>query len=410
MSFWQFLKQVRFSYIAGTSFLIFLFIVGLFEVIRYAFDESSDPALMQYLHLTRGAVTVFVLLGWIAWTLFEFRDRFTLEMRQHDDQYRRILDSTRDAIVIIDPANRIRFMNPAAAALQEELGENWLPTHRLQRPVVESELEWIPAGAQRRILNATVTTLTDTQGMIESRALVIRDITGQAVRLAQMERSERMASLGHMAAGVAHEIGNPLTAISSIVQLLQRRIVEQDQQEMLGQLRDNIQRITRIVRDLVDFSRPKPVEVKDVFVKAIADDVIGLLRHDARCRNVTFETDLPSDLPAIRAVPDKLYQVLLNLILNAVDATIHLDKPVISIHCRQEGTSLAIEIRDNGKGVPPELQGRIFEPFFTTKEVGKGTGLGLSVSYNLVEQMGGRLTLISEPGSTTFRILVPLPG
>lgn len=409
MTLLRFLKQVRFAYIAGTSVLIFLFIVGLFEIIGYVFVENSDPSLMRYLHLTRGAVTVAVLLGWIGWTLFEYRDRFVATLRQHDDQYRRILDSAADAVVILDSAGIIQYTNPAADRMRTELGGDWLPVDRLNRLTTDREIEWIPPGGQRRILNATVTTLLDADGRVESRALVIRDITGQAVRLAQMERSERLASLGHMAAGVAHEIGNPLTAISSITQLLQRRIKDEEPLEMLGQIRDNIQRITRIVRDLVDFSRPKPVDVKDVDANALMEQAVGLLRHDARCRNVDFRMEPTHGLPSVRAVPDKLHQVIVNLVLNAVDATAALEKPVITLRSGSEDGAVLVVVTDNGPGIPAGLQTRIFEPFFTTKEVGKGTGLGLSVSHHLVEQMGGRLELDSRPGHTEFRIVVPLP-
>lgn len=409
MTLLEFLRQVRFAYIAGTSVLIFLFIVGLFEIIGYVFGQNSDPDLMRYLHLTRGAVTVVVLLGWIGWTLFEYRDRFVATLRLHDDQYRRILDSTADAVVILNADGGVQYTNPAADALRNDLGEGWLPLNRLDRTMADREIEWNPPGGARRILNATVTTITDAGGNLESRALVIRDITGQAVRLAQMERSERLASLGHMAAGVAHEIGNPLTAISSITQLLQRRIRDEDQLEMLGQVRDNIQRITRIVRDLVDFSRAKPVDVEDVDVNALMEQAVGLLRHDARCRNVDFQLEPAVGLPTVRAVPDKLHQVIVNLVLNAVDATAALPDPTIRLKSGETGGTVTVSVTDNGPGIPEDLQTRVFEPFFTTKDVGKGTGLGLSVSHHLVEQMGGRLDLVSRPGHTEFRILVPLP-
>jgi len=410
MTLWPFLKQVRFAYIAGTSVLIFLFIVGLFEIIRYAFDQASDPELMQYLHFTRGVVTVVVLLGWIGWTLFEFRDRFAATLRQHDSQYRRILDSTADAVVILGPGGELEFANPAADTFRREMGESWLPLDRILNQTADREIEWIPAGGHRRILNATVSNLMDADGNIESRALVIRDITGQALRLAQMERSERLASLGHMAAGVAHEIGNPLTAISSITQLLQRRIKDQEPLEMLGQIRDNIQRITRIVRDLVDFSRPKPVDVTDADMNALMEQVVGLMRHDARCRDVDFQLIMAPGLPSIMTVPDKLHQVLVNLVLNAVDATAAVAAPTITLQSEVAGGFVSVTVSDNGPGIPPELQTRVFEPFFTTKAVGKGTGLGLSVSHHLVEQAGGRLELRSRPGHTEFRILVPLPA
>lgn len=417
LSFISFLKDVRFSYIVGTSVLIFLFIVGIFEIIGVAFLEESDPEWMRYLHLTRGAVTVTVLLGWIAWTLYEYRDRYATVLRQHDDQYQRILDSSADAVLITDAVFRVRYINPSALVLLERTTETtlnedasrFIPFSDVDPTSEKAELEWITASGRTQILNATITVLRNPSGDIDSRLVVIRDITERAMKLAQMERSERLASLGHMAAGVAHEIGNPLTAISSMVQLLQRRSKDEAEKEQLAQIRTNIGRITQIVRDLVDFSRPKPVEVKPVYLNALVKEVVGLLKHDARCRNVRFDLSAIEDVPAVNAVPDKLFQVLVNLILNAVDATIDIPEPTITITVQQGEANIDVRVRDNGKGIPDELHTRIFEPFFTTKDVGKGTGLGLSVSHHIIQQFGGSVHLSSTPGNTEFRISLPLP-
>jgi PAS domain S-box-containing protein len=417
LSFISFLKDVRFSYIAGTSVLIFLFIVGIFEIIGVAFLEESDPEWIRYLHLTRGAVTVTVLLGWIAWTLYEYRDRYATVLRQHDDQYQRILDSSADAVLVTDAEFRVRYINPSALVLLERTTETtlnedasrFIPFSDVDPTSEKAELEWITASGRTQILNATITVLRNPSGDIDSRLVVIRDITERAMKLAQMERSERLASLGHMAAGVAHEIGNPLTAISSMVQLLQRRSKDEAEKEQLAQIRTNIGRITQIVRDLVDFSRPKPVEVKSVYLNALVTEVVGLLKHDARCRNVRFDLSAIEDVPAVNAVPDKLFQVLVNLILNAVDATIDIPEPTITITVQQGEANIDVCVRDNGKGIPDELHTRIFEPFFTTKDVGKGTGLGLSVSHHIIQQFGGSVHLSSTPGNTEFRISLPLP-
>lgn len=417
LSFVAFLKDVRFSYIAGTSVLIFLFIVGLFEIIGVAFMEESDPGWMRYLHLTRGAVTVTVLLGWIAWTLYEYRDRYATVLRQHDDQYQRILDSSADAVLITDAEFRVRYINPSALVLLNRTIEStlnadasdFIPFSDVDPEADKAVLEWITASGRTQILNATVTVLRNPSGEVESRLVVIRDITEGAMKLAQMERSERLASLGHMAAGVAHEIGNPLTAISSMVQLLQRRTKDEAEKEQLAQIRTNIGRITQIVRDLVDFSRPKPIELKPVYMNVLVAEVVGLLKHDARCRNVSFDMTAINEVPAVDAVPDKLFQVLVNLILNAVDATMDMEKPTITLTVNRVDSGIDVCVRDNGKGIPEELHTRIFEPFFTTKDVGKGTGLGLSVSHHIIQQVGGTIQLTSMPGNTEFRISLPLP-
>jgi signal transduction histidine kinase len=410
LSFRNFLKEVRFAYIAGTSVLIFLFLVGLFEIISVTFLEQGDPELIRYLHLTRGAVTVTVLLGWIAWTLYEFRDRFLTVVREHDTQYQRILEMSADAVLITDANRIVTYINPSALELLHRTREDTLQTDASTFiPFTDkSELEWVHSSNRNQILNGTVTVLRKSTGEVESYLIVIRDLTERAVRQAQMERSERLASLGHMAAGVAHEIGNPLTAISSMVQLIQRKVTDTAQKEQLAQIRTNIGRITQIVRDLVDFSRPKPVEVAPVYAHVLVNEVIGLLKHDARCRNIHFDMSDVAPVSVVDAIPDKLFQVLVNLILNAVDATQGRPSPEVRIQVRQLASSIEISVVDNGKGIPQELQTRIFEPFFTTKEVGKGTGLGLSVSHHIIEQFGGRLSVASVPGNTEFRISLPL--
>jgi signal transduction histidine kinase len=411
LSFRGFLKEVRFAYIAGTSVLIFLFLVGLFEIISMTFLEQGDPELIRYLHLTRGAVTVTVLLGWIAWTLYEFRDRFLTVVMEHDTQYQRILEMSADAVLITDANHIVTYINPSALELLHRSREDTLQTDASAFiPFTgKSELEWVHGAYRNQILNGTVTVLRNASGEVESHLIVIRDLTERAMRQAQMERSERLASLGHMAAGVAHEIGNPLTAISSMVQLIQRKVTDSAQKEQLAQIRTNIGRITQIVRDLVDFSRPKPAEVAPVYAHVLVNEVIGLLKHDARCRNILFDTSGVTPVPVVDAVPDKLFQVLVNLILNAVDATQGHPSPEVRIQVRPVSTNIEICVCDNGKGIPQELQTRIFEPFFTTKEVGKGTGLGLSVSHHIIEQFGGQLSVTSVPGHTEFRISLPLP-
>src|SRR5690606_13703420 len=190
-----------------------------------------------------------------------------------------------------------------------------------------------------------------------------------------------------------HEIGNPLTAISSIIQLLQRKIKDETQLDQLGRVRENINRITRIVRDLVDFSRPKSPEFSTMNLNDTINEALGLLKHDARCRNVQFNLELESNVRPIHAVPDQLYQVFLNFILNAVDACDGILQPQVTLRSESDDSNVIIQIIDNGAGIPPAIKERIFEPYFTTKEVGKGTGLGLSVSHNIISSLGGNINV-----------------
>ena len=133
-----------------------------------------------------------------------------------------------------------------------------------------------------------------------------------------------------------------------------------------------------------------------------------MLRHDARCRDIHFQVKINPKLPAILAIPDQIFQVLLNIIFNAVDACRASESPTVTIETSFDETQVEAAITDNGTGIPPELIGRIFEPFFTTKDVGKGTGLGLSVSHHIITSLGGTLSVESKPGNTQFKITIPV--
>lgn len=420
VTFSSFLLDLRFPYLVGTSFLIFGLIYGAFEIFEYTVNLRLDARTMSYLHFTRGVLTTVALLIWIAWTLYEYRSKFQEVVKQHDDQFVRILDNISEAVVVTDTQHRITFWNIAAADMlgwsrEEVLGKSIktmlriIPdSGRVQGDNQEQEMDVVDKQGKMRYLAVTTTVLPDENNQPETYTYLMRDLTQRALRQAQMERNERLASLGHMAAGVAHEIGNPLTAISSIIQLLQRRIQDEVQLKQLERVRENIKRITKIVRDLVDFSRPASTETASINVNDPIRDAIGLLRHDARCRKVEFVMELSENLPHVQAVPDQLYQVMLNLMINAVDATSEIDSPKISLKTLVENDAVAIRVEDNGPGIPPAVRDQIFEPFFTTKKVGKGTGLGLAVSHNILSGIGGSIDVDSEPGRTTFTILIPL--
>ncbi len=416
-SFRRFLADVRFPYLAGTSFLLFGLIFGAFQLLEITIRSGNPGADLTYLHLSRGMVTSGGLVIWIIWTLYEYRDRIRTVMRQHDDQYQRLLGAAVETILLTDDHHRVVYANTAA---ERELG--WTLTDMIGKPL--TEVLPVAGGvdaARNRRWEADVTThtgrvfradlthvvLLDEDGRREACGVILRDLTETRLRQAQLERSERLASLGHMAAGVAHEIGNPLTAISSIIQLMQKRPQDEFTTEQLQVVRENVNRINKIVRDLVDFSRPKRADLAPTYLNDLAEQAVGLMRHDSRCRDIRFEADLAADLPTVTATADRLHQVLVNLILNAVDATAGQPDRQVRIRTWADADMVHLSVEDNGKGIPIEVLPRIFEPFFTTKDVGKGTGLGLSVSHHILTGLGGRIDVESEPGRTCFSLRIP---
>jgi PAS domain S-box-containing protein len=237
-----------------------------------------------------------------------------------------------------------------------------------------------------------------------------RDITEQKLLEEQLVRSQKMETFGTLAAGIAHEVGNPLTSISSIVQVIQRTSKDQFAQEKLELVKNQINRIAKIIRELVDFSRPSAYEVKMSNVNAIIHDAMNIVQYGKKVHDLTIELSLEEPLPLVPVVPDQLVQVFLNILMNAVDACANR-LGHISIVSRYLGNMIEVIITDDGAGIAEVDRGKIFDPFFTTKEVGKGTGLGLWVSLGIMKNLGGDIRVESQPGTgSTFIVELPLKG
>ena len=224
----------------------------------------------------------------------------------------------------------------------------------------------------------------------------------------QIVHQEKMASIGLFAAGIAHEIGNPLTSISSIVQVLKRKNKDEKTREYLDTVHENIERISKIVRELVDFSRPSRHEMNLTNINNTVNSAVGITKYDKRARDIDFLVKLDEALPEIYIVEDQLMQVFVNILVNSADAIVK-DPKRIEVWTYSNDMNIFIELKDTGIGIKKEDQQKIFEPFFTTKEVGKGTGLGLSVSYGIIQNFGGEIRVESEPGKgSKFTIVLPI--
>ncbi|MEN8191455.1 MAG: ATP-binding protein [Bacteroidota bacterium] len=240
----------------------------------------------------------------------------------------------------------------------------------------------------------TVAQLPSSDGKSDGRTIIIHDKSQVKQLQQQIDQSEKLAVIGQLAAGVAHEIGNPLASISSMVQLMQRKNDDNQLTEQLKTIKENIDRISKIVRELVDFSRPPGEDKALLPITDVLKTAVGIVKYDRRVKNVDFVTDMDSELPMINIVPDQLLQVFVNILINALDATAGEGK--IEVKTFLEKDLICIEIKDNGCGMEQEVANKIFDPFFTTKEVGKGTGLGLSVSYGIIKKLNGNITVKSK--------------
>jgi signal transduction histidine kinase len=224
---------------------------------------------------------------------------------------------------------------------------------------------------------------------------------------AHVLHQEKMAAFGLLAAGIAHEVGNPLTSISSMVQILQRRDSDPYTLNKLALVSGQLQRIRGILRELIEFSRPASSERTRVSLGEILDEALNIAKYYKRMRPRIPTPELPPDLPPLFAVRDQLVQVFLNLVLNALDATDRDGRIELLVTRRDDGVE--VSVRDSGSGIALEHGARLFQPYFTTKK--HGTGLGLFVTRQLVAEHGGTVTFESRLGEgATFRVFLPLPG
>jgi signal transduction histidine kinase len=252
--------------------------------------------------------------------------------------------------------------------------------------------------------NAMIKALKASREETEATIVSLREANEDLRRTRdELIRSEKMASVGHLAAGMAHEVGNPLGAVVGYLELLHGELPSGREKEILERSLAEVQRIDRLVRDLLDYASPAsaPPELLDpVTVLAEARDI---LTHQGILADLHLVDNLPSSLPVVCVSRHKLLQVFVNLILNARDAsspegTIHLEAGV-------EGNEVRLSVTDEGTGMSPEVMAHIFDPFYTTKPPDKGKGLGLSVCYRVIEEAGGRIEVRStEAEGSTFTV------
>ena len=240
----------------------------------------------------------------------------------------------------------------------------------------------------------------------------VRKLTCQMRRQQHvMAQHEKMAALGQMAAGVAHEIANPLASMDGLLQLMQRHPdrMRTAGAETVATLREQVKRINQIIEVMRGFAHPADALAQRLAVNDVVERSLEMLRFDARMKRVEVLRELAADADIAMMVSQAAQQVLVNLIVNALDAMAETATPRLTIRTLRRQGWCEIEVTDNGPGIPPQHRKHLFEPFFTTKPVGKGTGLGLAISHSLVEKQGGRITVKTKEGQgTSFTVHLPV--
>jgi two-component system sensor histidine kinase HydH len=240
--------------------------------------------------------------------------------------------------------------------------------------------------------------------------LVIEDVSKVSQLESQLLRAEKLSTVGVLAAGIAHEVGTPLGVVRWRAENILSKLGDQDPQAPgVKVIIEQIDHVTRIIRQLLDFSRIRPAQVQPIALKSVASEVEALLRYEGERRKIKLHLEIPTELPLIAADRTQLQQVLVNLLLNAYDAC--PDGGIVSFVARQESDPqsawrrIRMEVSDTGCGIPTENRNQVFDPFFTTKKRGAGTGLGLTIAAQIVRDHGGRIELESESGKGTRLIL-----
>jgi len=188
---------------------------------------------------------------------------------------------------------------------------------------------------------------------------------------------------------------------------LQRRYDDEFASDKLSSIKSNIDRISKIVRELVDLARPPSQDELFTQISDVVRTALGIVKYDKRVKNVNFETDFELNLPSVKIVPDQLLQVFINILINSLDAIEGEGTIIVKISGNEE--NIVVEISDNGCGISNDAITKIFDPFYTTKEVGKGTGLGLSVSYGIIKKLKGNISIESKVGKgSKFTIQIPI--
>ncbi len=343
---------------------------------------------------------------------------------------RALFDSSPSSIYIIDPAFKLVAINMRRADLagkvpQDLVGKQCFSVlHQRESPCPDCRVEKtfrtgeITRRFERRGMGSigpleheiSTFPIWDNERQVVQAFLFEEDVTERQHMQATLAQSEKLAAVGQLAAGVAHEINNPLTIILANAQLLERSLPpgDEDLQDMTELIIQATERASQAVRELLDFARRERYELAPTDLNETIHKTLGLIGHELGKRTISLKFDPAIDLPPIKASQDHLQGVWLNLMINAIDA-IEEGPGEISIKTKNSGEAIQVSITDNGVGIPPEDIGHIFEPFYTTKDPGHGTGLGLAVCHQIISRHGGQILVDSQLNQgTTFTIILPL--
>ncbi len=291
------------------------------------------------------------------------------------------------------------------------------PIEELKRSGKPAFLSW--RTDEGLLLQTSYYPVFNEEGQLSAVTIILKDVTEKTRMEAKLVQSAKLAAIGEMAAGVAHELNSPLTVIIGTAQMLIRELADKDRPQEGEELEDIINsgiRCKRIIQNLLTFSRQDQIPLSDTDLNEEVDRVLSLIKYQINRNQIQIRKNLCADLPKLRANGPQIQQVLTNLLVNARDAIIERapqEKIIeVSSSLRSKGNKCfaVLSVKDNGAGIAPESLSKIFTPFFTSKEATRGTGLGLSVSLGIIESHNGTIEVDSVPGKgSTFSLVLPVP-
>lgn len=439
----------------GGSIIVFYGILALNQVAKTPWPGSQALDFVQSDGIWH--VPIYVLGAFVAFSLTvvlaQYLTRVILvrmtakerEAARNHDVLKAVIHAMNEGLVFVDPHGAIALCNPAARAWTTSQSDDDRLTLDQFPTVVKEHVQGVLAqeagvteqgvgafltpGPEPQHIEAKGCPVADEQGRSLGYVIVGTDVTDHKtlekklisqteqvtsinemlkMTRVQMAHREKMVAIGQMASGIAHEIGNPLASLSSVVQYLGKKIKTEEEGQQLNVVLKQVNRISEILKRMLTFSRPATSEYRWSDIDQLIGNTLTFIKFDKRLQSIEIRDQVNGTLPTVWLNPQSLEQILLNVFLNAVDAmNAKTDESpnLLEITRDCEGDVVRIRVRDTGIGMDQQVAKRAFESFFTTKEIGKGTGLGLFISHNLITELDGSISIESEPGKGTSVLL-----
>jgi len=391
-------------------------VLGLGKTVDGDFLSSDDVELVE-------TIAGYVAVALDNAQLYSSLEQKALEIARLKDFSENIVESLNVGVLAVDLEGIVESWNTRMEQLfgvlrRDAVGRrlgSLLPEELAQEIAARHDQQHVTGIYKQRLqhqgkhltLNVSITPLVSKSGERIGRLLLFDDVTQRERMEEQMSQTEKLTSLGLLAAGVAHEVNTPLAVISNYIQMLAKQMPEGDpRQSIIDKIVKQTFRASEIVNNLLNFSRTGAAEAANVDVNRVVEETLSLVAHPLKTARIQVVKELAESIPPVHGSANKLQQVFLNLFLNARDAM--PGGGMLEVRTTAHNGSVEVEVADTGAGIPREHINRIFDPFFTTKSNGRGTGLGLSVSYGIIKEHAGKIDVRSTPGKgTSFHVEFP---